>query len=81
MKALIITDNFFEDSELFYPYFRLIEEGIDVDIAALNKGEIKGEYFFKVEAKLNFSEVDPSNYKALIIPGGRAPEAIEEVTM
>ncbi|OEJ13914.1 protease [Brachyspira hampsonii] len=76
MKALIITDNFFEDSELFYPYFRLIEEGIDVDIAALNKGEIKGEYFFKTEAKLNFSEVDPSNYKALIIPGGRAPEAI-----
>lgn len=76
MKALIITDNLFEDSELFYPYFRLLEEGIDVDIASLNKGEIKGEYFFKVEAKLDFSEVEPSNYKALIIPGGRAPEAI-----
>ena len=76
MKALIITDNFFEDSELFYPYFRLVEEDIQVDIAALNKGEIKGEYFFKVDAKLDFSEVNPSNYKALIIPGRRAPEAI-----
>ena len=48
MKALIITDNFFEDSELFYPYFRLLEEGFEVDIAALNKGEIKGEYFSKL---------------------------------
>ncbi|MDA1469801.1 hypothetical protein OGZ02_13385 [Brachyspira hyodysenteriae] len=45
-------------------------------MAALNKGEIKGKYFSKAEAKLNFSGVDPSNYKALIIPGGRAPEAI-----
>ena len=76
MKALILSDNFFEDSELFYPYFRLIEEGIEVDIAALKKGTISGEYFFEIEAKLDFSEVNPENYKALIIPGGRAPEAI-----
>ena len=46
MKALILSDNFFEDSELFYPYFRLIEEGIEVDIDALKKGTISGEYFF-----------------------------------
>ena len=30
MKTLILSENFFEDSELFYPYFRLIEEGYKV---------------------------------------------------
>ena len=27
MKALILSENFFEDSELFYPYFRLFYFG------------------------------------------------------
>ena len=56
MKALILSENFFEDSELFYPYFRLIEEGYKVDIAALKKGIISGEYFFKVKANLSLSK-------------------------
>ena len=76
MKALILSENFFEDSELFYPYFRLIEEGYKVDIAALKKGIISGEYFFKVKANLSFDDVNPKDYKLLIIPGGRAPESI-----
>lgn len=76
MKALILSENFFEDSELFYPYFRLIEEGYKVDIAALKKGIISGEYFFKVKVNLSFDDVNPKDYKLLIIHGGRAPESI-----
>lgn len=76
MRALILSENLFEDSELFYPYFRLIEEGHKVDIAALKRGTISGEYFFKTSANLSFSEVNPKNYNLLIIPGGRAPESI-----
>lgn len=34
MKALILTENDFEDLELFYPLYRLREEGHDVDIAS-----------------------------------------------
>lgn len=76
MRALIITNNNFDDSELLYPYFRLIEEGIEVDIASLNKGVISGEYFFQIEVNLDFTQVDPKNYSLLVIPGGRAPESI-----
>lgn len=32
MKALIISADNFEDSELLVPYYRLKEEGLDVDI-------------------------------------------------
>jgi protease I len=34
IKAIILTANKFEDMELFFPYFRLLEEGAEVDIAA-----------------------------------------------
>jgi protease I len=37
-RALILTADKFEDMELFFPYFRLLEEGIAVDIAAPKKG-------------------------------------------
>jgi len=33
MKALILSADNFEDTELLVPYYRLQEEGIQVDIA------------------------------------------------
>ena len=32
LKPLILTADKFEDMELFFPYFRLLEEGLEVDI-------------------------------------------------
>ena len=42
IKAFILTADKFEDMELFFPYFRLLEEGIDVDVAACKRGHIEG---------------------------------------
>ena len=44
IKAFILTAEKFEDMELFFPYFRLLEEGLDVDVAACKRGHIEGEY-------------------------------------
>ena len=43
-KALILTADKFEDMEVFFPYLRLMEEGIKVDVAAPQKKEIHGEH-------------------------------------
>ena len=40
MRALIISADNFEDSELLIPFYRLQEEGIEVDIASMKKGKI-----------------------------------------
>ena len=69
-KALILTADKFEDMELFFPYFRLLEEGIEVDIAAPKKGHIEGEYGYGLEIDKTFEEIQPDNYDILIIPGG-----------
>lgn len=49
IKALILTADKFEDMELFFPYFRLLEEGLEVDIAAPRKGHIEGEHGYGFE--------------------------------
>ena len=76
MKALIMSADNFEDSELLVPYYRLREEGISVDIASIHKGKLKGKHGYEVEANKSFREINPDDYAILILPGGKAPEAI-----
>jgi protease I len=79
MKALIISADNFEDTELLVPYYRLKEEGIPVDIASINKNKIKGKHGYEVEVNKSIKEVNPDDYAILILPGGKAPETIRKV--
>lgn len=79
MKALIVSANDFEDTELLVPYYRLQEAGYAVDVAAENAGVIRGKHGYEVQAELGFGEVDPKKYCALIVPGGKAPAAIRKL--
>src|SRR5947209_11464897 len=87
---LMLTGDAGESLEVLYPYQRLQEEGYDVHIAAPSKKKLQfvvhdfvptfDTYTEKPgytwDADLAFADVDPSNYVALVIPGGRAPEYI-----
>ena len=70
-RAIVLTADKFEDFELFVPYFRLMEEGVAVDVAAPTKETITGEngYFFE-NVDLTIDEVDPQKYDLLFVPGG-----------
>lgn len=78
MKALILSADNFEDSELLVPMYRLQEEGIEVDIASARKGTIKGKHGYEVAVSKTLEEVHPDDYTALILPGGRAPESVRK---
>lgn len=76
MKALILSADKFEDSELLVPFYRLQEAGYTVEIASLNRGLIRGIHDYEVTAGKTFAEVDPADYSILVLPGGKAPAAI-----
>ena len=78
MKVLMISADNFEDSELLVPYYRLKEEGIEVDVASLKKGVIKGKHGYEVEVDKILAEVNPDNYGLLLLPGGKAPETVRK---
>ena len=89
-RVLILTGDAAESLEVMYPYQRLLEEGYEVHIAAPSKKRLQFVVHDFVEgydtytekpgytwqADLAFSDVNPSDYAALVIPGGRAPEYI-----
>jgi protease I len=78
VKALIISADNFEDTELLVPYYRLREEGTTADIASLSKGRIRGKHGYEVEVDKTVHEINPDDYDLLILPGGKAPEAIRK---
>lgn len=79
VRAVILTANEFEDMELFFPYFRLLEEGVEVDIAAPQMGEIHGENGYSFKITKTIADVDPDQYDLLIVPGGSPTGAPAEV--
>lgn len=81
-KALIVSADAFEDSELLYPYYRLQEAGYQVDLAAPKAGTITGKHGYTFTANLSLADVEDAGscgYKLLLLPGGKAPEALKAI--
>jgi protease I len=89
-KVLLLAGDAAESLEVLYPYQRLLEEGYEVHIAAPSKKKLQFVVHDFVEgydtytekpgytwpADVAFADVNPLDYVALVIPGGRAPEYI-----
>ncbi|MBI1863695.1 DJ-1/PfpI family protein, partial [Candidatus Woesebacteria bacterium] len=70
-RAVIITADKFEDMEVMYPLFRLLEAGWHVDVAAPKKEAIHGEFGYgELMPDITIEKVDPDKYDLLVIPGG-----------
>ncbi len=88
MHILMLTGDAGESQEIYYPKFRLEEEGWSVRIASPTKKALISvvhdfepgfETFtekpgYRVESDLSFDQVVPAQFQALVLPGGRAPE-------
>lgn len=78
MKALMISADNFEDSELLVPYYRLKEAGIEVTVASLKRGAITGKHGYEVAVDKTMDEVNPDDYAILVLPGGKAPAVVRK---
>ncbi len=77
-RVVILTANKTEDTEFFYPYYRLTEEGYTVDVVTPEGGEFKGKNGLGLQETKAIKDVNPSDYVLLYIPGGKAPAELRE---
>ena len=88
-RILILTGDAVEALEVYYSYFRILEEGYEAVIASPKRKVLRTvvhdfegletyteKLGYQLGAHISFSEVIPEAYSGLIIPGGRAPEHI-----
>ena len=78
MKSLIVSADNFEDSELLVPYYRLKEAGIEVTVASLSRGVIKGKHGYEVVVDKTLDDINPDDYDILVLPGGAAPALVRK---
>lgn len=77
-RVLIITADNTEDLEFFYPYYRLTEEGYQVDVATVDGDSFKAKHGYQFKAVLKLRELNPNDYELLYIPGGKAPAELRK---
>ncbi|SDZ61775.1 protease I [Evansella caseinilytica] len=89
-KVLIVTGDAVDCLEIYYPYYRCLEENVDVTIASPTKKKLQTvchdflpemETYtelmgYKIDSHASVDDIQPEEYDALILPGGRAPEYI-----
>lgn len=76
-KVICLLDDEFEDLELWYPVYRVREEGAEVLFAGPEKGRKHiGKYGVPAVADLAFNEIDGSEIDGLLVPGGWAPDKL-----
>ena len=81
-KGIIISGSLAQDHEFIYPYYRLLEEGVDLDVCLLEGKPVKGFLGTtlppnKEQSVKKISEVFYSDYDILVLPGG--VKAMEKV--
>lgn len=81
VKAVaILAEDDYEDLELWYPYYRLLEAGHNVRIVGSGRKPVfASKHGYEVKADMSASEVDLEDLDAVVIPGGFAPDRLRRV--
>jgi len=76
-KAVIITAQNFQDEEFTYPYYRLLEEGYQVEVATPGKENFTGKYGVPSNPTMATEDLKQEDFDLVILPGGfEAPDRL-----
>ena len=84
MRAVIISGALAQDHEFIYPFYRVLEEGIDLDVCIIGGKPTNGYLGTtlppnKDHPVKDIDQIKPEDYDLLILPGGvKAMEKIRQ---
>lgn len=70
----ILAETLYEDLELWYPKLRLAEEGARISVIGSGAQTYQSKHGYPVQADTSADKVSASDFDAIIIPGGYAPD-------
>lgn len=76
-KILTFVDEDYNDLELWYPIYRVQEEGATVHVVGEKANETyTGQAGLPATTDYAFSDINPEDYDGVLIPGGWAPDRL-----
>jgi len=76
-RIAILVDVFYQDMELWYPYYRFQEAGAECVLVGAEAGKTyQSKIGYPAIAKLSYDSVNAADFDGVVIPGGYAPDHI-----
>ncbi len=76
-KVITVVDQDYNDLELWYPIFRLQEEGATVRIVGKEANKVyHGQSGIPAETDYAFTDINIDDYDGILVPGGWAPDKL-----
>jgi protease I len=75
-KAAFLVADDFEDLELYYPMYRLQEEGIQTIVIGLSNKPVTGKHEYSITPDTTIENVNSRDFDILVVPGGKSPERL-----
>lgn len=74
-RVALLVEDLYQDLEVWYPFYRLKEEGAEVVVVGTGSAtSYIGKFGYPIEVDRSASEVSAADFEALVIPGGFAPD-------
>ncbi len=74
MKVAVLIENQYQVLEVWYPYLRLREEGMETVLVGTGQNQYQSKEGYPAQQELSIKKADPKNFAGVIIPGGYAPD-------
>jgi protease I len=73
-RIAVLAEDLYQELELWYPVLRMREAGATVNIVGPRKGAFHSKNGYPAEADTAIDDVKSSDFDAVIVPGGYAPD-------
>ncbi len=73
-KLIVLIENNFNEMELLYPYYRLLEDHEVHLVGTLGEKVYSSAAGLKMMSSLGSGDINPEDYDGIIIPGGFSPD-------
>jgi len=74
MKVAVLVENQYQVLEVWYPFLRLREEGIDTVLVGTGKNKYLSKEGYPAQETMSVKKAKAKDFKGVIIPGGYAPD-------
>jgi len=79
-RVAILAENLYQEMELWVPYYRLKEEGAEVQVVGAGGAKsYASKHGYPVQVDVQADQVTAAEYDAVVIPGGFAPDLMRRV--
>lgn len=76
-RIAILVDNVYQEMEVWYPVYRLLEAGAEVvTVGATASATYMSKLGYPVKADKAYTDVKAADFDGVVIPGGYAPDHI-----